>query len=144
MNHPVWQVILGLSRYPVFFTTEHTEHTETNSPTVLSCFRVFGVFRGFLLFGDKIEDVIAQQICLLVTEDDFAKSGGIGEGDGRGVSGWRRAALPDSMSDALLPSQTALQDFYIQSRFVLQQNLVQGRALGSKLGTKGANNDRRS
>jgi len=74
-------------------------------------FHVFGVFRGFLLFGDKIEDVIAQQICLLVTEDDFVKSGGIGEGDGRGVSGWRRAALPDSMSDALLPSQTALQDF---------------------------------
>jgi hypothetical protein len=77
MNNPFWQVILGLSRYPVFFTTEHTEHTETNSRTVLSCFRVFGVFRGSLLFGDKIEDVIAQQICLLVTEDDCAKSAGL-------------------------------------------------------------------
>jgi hypothetical protein len=60
MNNPVWQVILGLSRYPIFLTTEHTEHTETNSRTVLSCFRVFGVFRGSLLFGDKIEDVVAE------------------------------------------------------------------------------------
>ncbi len=77
MNNPVWQVILGLSRYPIFLTTEHTEHTETNSRTVLSCSRVFGVFRGSLLFGDKIEDVVAQQICLLVTEDDFAKSAGL-------------------------------------------------------------------
>ena len=38
-----------------FFTTEHTEHTETNSHTVLSCFRVFGVFRGSLLFSDQSE-----------------------------------------------------------------------------------------
>jgi len=55
MNNPVWQVILGLSRYPIFLTTEHTEHTETNSRTVLSCFRVFGVFRGSLLFSEKSE-----------------------------------------------------------------------------------------
>jgi hypothetical protein len=54
MNHPFWQVILGLSCYP-FFTTEHTEHTETNSRTVMSCFRVFGVFRGSLLFSEKSE-----------------------------------------------------------------------------------------
>jgi hypothetical protein len=42
----------------------------------MPCFRVFGVFRGSLLFGDKIEDVVAQQICLFVTEDDFAKAAG--------------------------------------------------------------------
>jgi hypothetical protein len=51
--NPVWQVILGLSRYPVFLTTEHTEHTETNPPTVMSSFRKFGVFRGSLLVSDK-------------------------------------------------------------------------------------------
>ena len=54
--NPVWQVIPGLSRYPVFLNTEHTEHTEhteTNPPTVMSSFRVFGVFRGSLLFSDK-------------------------------------------------------------------------------------------
>lgn len=38
------------------------------------------------------------------------------------------------------PSQRALQDLYIQSRFVLQQNLVQGRSLG----TIDVNIDRRS
>jgi hypothetical protein len=38
-----------------FFTTEHTEHTETNSRTVMPCFRVFGVFRGSLLFSEKSE-----------------------------------------------------------------------------------------
>ena len=54
-------MILGLIRYPVFLTTEHTEHTEINPPTVMSCFRVFGVFRG----------------SLLVTEDDFAKEAGV-------------------------------------------------------------------
>ena len=61
-------------------------------------FRVFGVFRGSLLFGDKSEYVvaapqyraaantamgwknsprIAQQSYLLVTEDDFAKAAGV-------------------------------------------------------------------
>ncbi len=30
----------------LFFTTEHTEHTEGNPCTVMPCFRVFGVFRG--------------------------------------------------------------------------------------------------
>ncbi len=54
-------MILGLIRYPVFLTTEHTEHTEINPPTVMSCFRVFGVFRG----------------SLLVTGDDFAKAAGV-------------------------------------------------------------------
>ena len=68
MNSPVWQVILGLSRYPIFLTTEHTEHTETNSRTVLSCFRVFGVFRGSLLFGDKIEDVVAEGHTVSIAE----------------------------------------------------------------------------
>ena len=57
--NPVWQVILGLSRYPVFLTTEHTEHTETNPLTVKSGFRGCGVFRGSLLFGDKSEYVVA-------------------------------------------------------------------------------------
>jgi hypothetical protein len=61
-------------------------------------FRVFGVFRGSLLFGDKSEYVvaapqyraaantamgwknssrIAQQSYLLVTENDFAKAAGV-------------------------------------------------------------------
>ena len=31
---------------PFFLTTEYTEHTEKNPPTVMSSFRVFGVFRG--------------------------------------------------------------------------------------------------
>ena len=39
--------------------SEHTEHTETNPPPVMSSFRVFGVFRGSLLFGDKSEYVVA-------------------------------------------------------------------------------------
>jgi hypothetical protein len=42
MNNPVWQVILGLNRYSIFLTTEHTEHTETNSRTgyvMLPCIR---------------------------------------------------------------------------------------------------------
>ena len=34
--------------YPNFRTTEHTEHTEINPPPVMSCFRVFRVFRGSL------------------------------------------------------------------------------------------------
>ena len=46
-----------LSRYPVFLTTEHTEHTERNPPAVMSCFRVFGVFRGSLVFGGKSESL---------------------------------------------------------------------------------------
>jgi hypothetical protein len=51
---------LGTKSLSRFLTTEHTEHTETNSRTVMSCFRVFGVFRGSLIFGDKIEDVVAE------------------------------------------------------------------------------------
>jgi hypothetical protein len=39
---------------PFFLTTEHSEHTEINPSTAMSCFRVFGVFRGSLLFGDTI------------------------------------------------------------------------------------------
>jgi hypothetical protein len=52
MANPVWQVILGLSRYPVFFTTEHTEHTEANSRTgnallpCVPCFPWFPALRG--------------------------------------------------------------------------------------------------
>ena len=48
-------MIFCLSRYPVFLTTEHTEHTEKEG----LLFRVFGVFRGSLLFGDKSEYVVA-------------------------------------------------------------------------------------
>jgi hypothetical protein len=44
---------------PFLFTTEHTEHTEINPPAVKLSFRVFGVFRGSLLFGDKSEYVVA-------------------------------------------------------------------------------------
>jgi hypothetical protein len=50
MNHPFWQVILGLSRYPIFLTTEHTEHTEANSPTgnaLLPCIRCVPWFPAF-------------------------------------------------------------------------------------------------
>ena len=49
----------SLSRF--FNHRIHTEHTEINPPTVMSCFRVFVVFRG----------------SLLVTEDDFAKAAGV-------------------------------------------------------------------
>jgi len=76
MSNPFWQVILGLSRYPVF-EPQNTPNTRKRIlAPAMPCFRVFGVFRGSLLFGDKIEDAIAQQICLLVTEDDFAKAAG--------------------------------------------------------------------
>ena len=34
-----------------FSTTEHTEHTETNPPTFMSSFRVFGLFGGSLPCG---------------------------------------------------------------------------------------------
>jgi hypothetical protein len=33
-----------------FLTTDNTEHTETDRRTVRSCFRVFGVFCGSLVF----------------------------------------------------------------------------------------------
>ena len=56
--NPVWQVIFCLSRYPVFLTTEHPEHTEKEG----LLFRVFGVFRGSLLFGDKSEYVHSQRL----------------------------------------------------------------------------------
>jgi hypothetical protein len=69
MNNPVWQVFLGLGRYSIFLTTEHTEHTETNSRTVMSCFRVFGVFRGSDLRNEG-------SYYLQVTEDDFARAAG--------------------------------------------------------------------
>jgi hypothetical protein len=76
MSNSVWQVILGLSRYSVF-EPQNTPNTRKRIlAPAMPCFRVFGVFRGSLLFGDKIEDAIAQQICLLVTEDDFAKAAG--------------------------------------------------------------------
>jgi len=42
-----------------FLTTEHTEHTEINPPAVMLSFRVFGVFRGSLIFADKSEYVVA-------------------------------------------------------------------------------------
>jgi len=42
-----------------FLTTEHTEHTEINPPAVMLSFRVFGVFRGSLIFADKSEFVVA-------------------------------------------------------------------------------------
>jgi hypothetical protein len=67
-------VILGLSRYTVFLTTEHTEHTETNPPTVISCFRGFGVFRGSLIFGDKSQYMVA------------APSSRVGRGESEGKS----------------------------------------------------------
>ena len=40
-----------LAAIPFFLTTEYTEHTEKNPPTVMSSFRVFGVFRGSLPCG---------------------------------------------------------------------------------------------
>jgi hypothetical protein len=53
---PVWQVILLLSRYPVFLNHRtHGPHGK-NPLTGMSCFRVF---RGSLLFGDKSEFVLA-------------------------------------------------------------------------------------
>ena len=42
-----------------FITTEHTEHTEINPPAVMLSFRVFGVFRGSLIFGDKSQYMVA-------------------------------------------------------------------------------------
>jgi hypothetical protein len=47
-----WKII---DENPFFLTTEHTEHTEINPPTVMSCFRGFGVFGGSLLLGDTSE-----------------------------------------------------------------------------------------
>jgi hypothetical protein len=48
--NPVWQVILGLSRYPVFLNHRtHGPHGK-NPLTGMSCFRVFRVFRGSLIF----------------------------------------------------------------------------------------------
>jgi hypothetical protein len=53
-------VILGLSRYPVF-EPQNTPNTRKRIlAPAMPCFRVFGVFRGSLLFGDKIEDVVAE------------------------------------------------------------------------------------
>ena len=47
----VWQVILGLSRYPVFLNHRtHRTHGNESSP-VMSSFRVFGVFRGSIRCG---------------------------------------------------------------------------------------------
>ena len=49
-TNPVWQVILGLSHYPVFlYHRTHGPHGK-NPLTGMSCFRVFGVFRGSLIF----------------------------------------------------------------------------------------------
>jgi hypothetical protein len=60
MSNPFWQVILGLSRYPVF-EPQNTPNTRKRIlAPAMPCFRVFGVFRGSLLFGDKIEDVVAE------------------------------------------------------------------------------------
>ena len=42
-----------------FLTTEHTEHTEINPPAVMLSFRVFGVFRGSLIFAGKSDYVVA-------------------------------------------------------------------------------------
>ncbi len=55
MSNSVWQVILGLSRYPVF-EPQNTPNTRKRilAPS-MPCFRVFGVFRGSLLFSDKRE-----------------------------------------------------------------------------------------
>jgi hypothetical protein len=47
---PVWQVIFGLSRYPVFLNHRtHGPHGK-NPLTGMSFFRVFGVFCGSLIF----------------------------------------------------------------------------------------------
>ena len=60
MSNSVWQVILGLSRYSVF-EPQNTPNTRKRIlAPAMPCFRVFGVFRGSLLFGDKIEDVVAE------------------------------------------------------------------------------------
>jgi hypothetical protein len=60
MSNPFWQVILGLSRYPVF-EPQNTPNTRKRIlAPAMPCFRVFGVFHGSLLFGDKIEDVVAE------------------------------------------------------------------------------------
>ena len=61
---------LGAAPLSRFLITEHTEHTETNSPTVMSCFRGFGVFRGSDLRNEG-------SYYLLVTEDDFARAAGV-------------------------------------------------------------------
>jgi hypothetical protein len=34
----------------------------------MSCFRVCGVFRGSLLFGDKVEDVVAEGHTVSIAE----------------------------------------------------------------------------
>jgi hypothetical protein len=58
-SQPRLAIDLGAESLSRFSTTEHTEHTETNPPPVMSSFRVFGLFRGSLLFGDKSEYVVA-------------------------------------------------------------------------------------
>jgi hypothetical protein len=62
MHRPNWELVQSFASRswgrgigtkgssPVFLTTEHTEHTEINPPGVMLSFRVFGVFRGSLLF----------------------------------------------------------------------------------------------
>jgi len=73
MANPVWQVILGLSRYPVF-SPQNTPNTRKRIfAPVMPCFRVFRVFRGSQLFGDKIKEVIAapRASCLLLRLGDL-------------------------------------------------------------------------
>ena len=55
MSNSVWQVILGLSRYSVFEPQNRKKLGDCPRVSLLSGFRVFGVFRGSLLFGDKSE-----------------------------------------------------------------------------------------
>ena len=52
-------LVLSEKHIPFYLTTEHTEHTEINPSAVMSSFRVFGVFRGSPVFGDKNEYLVA-------------------------------------------------------------------------------------
>jgi len=69
MANPVWQVILGLSRYPVFSPQNIPNTRKRILPPVMPCFRVFGVFRGSDLRNEG-------SYYLHVTEDDFARAAG--------------------------------------------------------------------
>jgi hypothetical protein len=69
MANPVWQVILGLSRYPVFSPQNIPNTRKRILPPVMPCFRVFGVFRGSDLRNDG-------SYYLLVAEHDFARAAG--------------------------------------------------------------------
>ena len=83
-DNPVRQVILGLSRYPVF-SNHRTHRTHGNKCSrryfVFPCVRCVPWFPAFRrqerICGWKNSPRIAQQSYLLVTEDNFAKAAGV-------------------------------------------------------------------